>query len=661
MRSLPTITLLLLLVPAVPASAQTWRVAPNVELAAGATPTALAVGEFNSDGRQDLAIADAAGKVIHIRTGNGDGTLGGDRKVVGTTVFPEHIAVADFNADGNEDLSVAAITSSASQVGVARGAGDGAFTIGTGYGVGRAHSLAVGDFNADGWSDLAVAAAEQVVVRRGIGGGSEGRVDIPLGAPARSLASGDFDGNGAEDVVVLVNGAMPRLIVLPGRNDGTFADGKVIQLADEGSELATGDVNGDARDDVVVAVPSKDRVVVRLGNGDGTLREGLADVAVGDQPEALAVGDVDGDGNEDVVTANAAADSVSVRPGNGDGSFRDDGDTAVGDRPLDVVIGDFDADGRNDLATANHDAGTVSVRLGAGALGGNLLVNGGFEQGLGARTPAESPDIPGWTTVGGMTFVRFGATPHFGTPTWLDAARFGGGRHFLWGGDSTGFGGVTEASQTVAVTDAAEAIDGGRAEARLSAQLGGGLAFPDEMTATAEFLDADGVALGVLRIGPVTPEERRNATTLQRRTGSAPLPAWTRRIRVTMTSRDTDRWSSAIADNVKLTVTSLPAPQPTSRPAFGPDTRVTISLASRRAPLRVRVANANAFEVTGRLSGRRFAVAAGGRTAVRLPLRKAQRRRLVRRGRVAVRLAAVVADPAGNRRSVSKRVSLRRR
>ena len=58
----------------------------------------------------------------------------------------------------------------------------------------------------------------------------------------------------------------------------------------------------------------------------------------------------------------------------------------VGDGPTDLVLADFNADGREDFAVANHNAGTVSVRLGAGPapLAGNLLVNGGFEQGLGA-------------------------------------------------------------------------------------------------------------------------------------------------------------------------------------------------------------------------------------------------------------------------------------
>ena len=144
---------------------------------------------------------------------------------------------------------------------------------------------------------------------------------------------------------------------------------------------------------------------------------------------------------------------------------------------------------------------------------------------------------------------------------------------------------------------------------------------------------------------------------------SAPVPARTRRIRVTLTSHTPDRWSSASADNVKLTLTTRPPEQPApppSRAAFGADTRVTIALAARRTPVRVRVVNGNAFAVKGTLRSRHFTVGANGRTTVRPALTKSFRRRLRRKGRIALRLSAVVEDPAGNRRTVRRRVSVRR-
>ena len=108
------------------------------------------------------------------------------------------------------------------------------------------------------------------------------------------------------------------------------------------------------------------------------------------------------------------------------------------------------------------------MRLGTSPapLAGNRLVNGGFEQGLPVTLPGEGPAIPGWTTTGGMTFARYGAHPLRGFPSWLDAARWSGGRNVLWGGTR---GPLNTAIQVVDVAAEAGAIDAGRATARASA------------------------------------------------------------------------------------------------------------------------------------------------------------------------------------------------
>lgn len=107
---------------------------------------------------------------------------------------------------------------------------------------------------------------------------------------------------------------------------------------------------------------------------------------------------------------------------------------------------------------------------------------------------------------------------------------------------------------------------------------------------------------------------------------------------------------------------------PAAVAAFGPKTLVRLSLVRKRirprGRLAVRIANANAFAINGRLSGRRltprsFTVGAGARKTVRLRLSKPLRQRLVRRRRLTLRLRAAVRDPAGNERTVRKRVAPR--
>ena len=247
--------------------------------------------------------------------------------------------------------------------------------------------------------------------------------------------------------------------------------------------------------------------------------------------------------------------------------------------------------------------------------------------------------------------------------------------------------GITAASQTVDVSASAEAIDAGRGTANLSAYLGGARAYGDRMAARADFRSGASEALGSLEIGPVTAQDRHNVTTLLRRATTAAVPAGTRSIRVTLTSIDDDKtYSSAMADNVKLTLTTAPAPLPSQGPEpggappptarFGPDTLVTLAPVrtriGARQPLTVRVRNRNAFAVTGRLRGavtvrgarvrlraRSLELPQAASRTVRVSLPARARRQLVRTHALRLSLTAAVTDPAGNARRVTKRVRLR--
>ncbi len=117
-------------------------------------------------------------------------------------------------------------------------------------------------------------------------------------------------------------------------------------------------------------------------------------------------------------------------------------------------------------------------------------------------------------------------------------------------------------------------------------------------------------------------------------------------------------------------------------PAFGAKTLVTLTLAAKRiparGPLKIRVANANGFEITGRLSGQtvnRISAARKRRIKLRAKQFKVAGQRengrparacrspsgalLKRTGRVRLRLTAKVRDPADNARTVKKRVTPR--
>src|SRR5690349_7152345 len=68
-------------------------------------PTAIADGDFNGDGRQDVAVANNGTDDVSILLGSGSGSFGPPTNF-GAGPSPEALAVGDFNRDSNQDLVV---------------------------------------------------------------------------------------------------------------------------------------------------------------------------------------------------------------------------------------------------------------------------------------------------------------------------------------------------------------------------------------------------------------------------------------------------------------------------------------------------------------------------------------------------------------------------
>ena len=130
---------------------------PSVPAVSGAS--FVVAGDFNADGRLDLAVCDNLGNSVTILLGNGDGTFtsaSGSPIPVGNQ--PDAIVTGDFNNDGKLDLAIANFGDNT--ITLLLGNGDGTFTQtgGSPYAVGKGpYQIAAADFNGDGKLDLAVA------------------------------------------------------------------------------------------------------------------------------------------------------------------------------------------------------------------------------------------------------------------------------------------------------------------------------------------------------------------------------------------------------------------------------------------------------------------------------------------------------------------------
>ena len=127
-----------------------------VTYAVGYSPAAIAVADFNGDGKLDLAVNSIGlggpSSTISILLGNGDGTFQPARNnVLGAQSF--FVVAGDFNGDGKQDLAWPNYGSNA--VSIQLGNGDGTFKPPVNYSAGTGpETLAIGDFNGDGKPDI---------------------------------------------------------------------------------------------------------------------------------------------------------------------------------------------------------------------------------------------------------------------------------------------------------------------------------------------------------------------------------------------------------------------------------------------------------------------------------------------------------------------------
>ncbi len=348
----------------------------------GQEPYSVAVGDFNGDGKLDLAVVNNLSSTVSILLGNGDGTFNpatGSPINVGSV--PESVAVGDFNGDGKLDLAV--VNWVDEDVSILLGNGDGTFTpastptvsVGT-----DPNSVAVGDFNGDGKLDLAVSnyVDSTVSILLGNGDGTFTPASTPtvsVGFWPTSVAVGDFNGDGKLDLAVAnYCGSDPtcsspgNVSILLGNGNGTFTPAASSpSVGVYASSVAVGDFNGDGKLDLAVTSSNNNTVSILLGNGDGTFTPAPTP-SVGFWPTSVAVGDFNGDGKLDLAVANecgsdttCSSSNVSILLGDGTGNFTAAPSPSVGLYPISLAVGDFNGDGRLDVASANYGSNTVSI------------------------------------------------------------------------------------------------------------------------------------------------------------------------------------------------------------------------------------------------------------------------------------------------------------
>lgn len=293
------------------------------QFAVGENIRSLAVADFDNDGNLDLAWVNNYYQFgytnVSVMLGNGDGTFRAPT-YPRTEWGPLTLAVGDFNGDGKTDLAVSEDDyNSFGYFEALLGDGRGGFTQAPGQqnSYPTAGGLTVADLDRDGTLDvITLNGGRGGFALLGNGAGSFSgydQRDYYVDA-ASVVAVGDFTGDGVPDAVSAGAGAV---FVLLGRGDGRFDPPMgATPSGNQETSVAAADFNGDGKLDAVTSEVDTGTVGLVLGNGDGTLNYAGA-LAVGSSPSAVVVGDFNGDGRPDVAAANAGSNTVSMLLNNG--------------------------------------------------------------------------------------------------------------------------------------------------------------------------------------------------------------------------------------------------------------------------------------------------------------------------------------------------------
>ncbi len=307
-------------------------------------------GDFNGDGKTD--IASASGTTLYLYFGNGNGTFtAAPPTTVPVVNAPGYNFTGDFDGDGKTDIAVAYGPSLYLYLGNGNG-----FTVANTTPVPQWNTSKpgynlTGDFNGDGKTDIAVAYGSSLYLYLGNGNGFTvaNTTTVPIWNTPDYIFTGDFNGDGKTDIAVAY--ATSLYLYLGNDNGFTVANTTPVPTWGGVGYNFVGDFNGDGKTDIAVAVGAN--LYLYLGSDNGFIVANTTPVPALNytSPRYNFTGDFNGDGKTDIAVAYGT--SLYLYLGNGTGfTVANTTTVPIWNTPDYNFRGDFNGDGKTDFAVA---------------------------------------------------------------------------------------------------------------------------------------------------------------------------------------------------------------------------------------------------------------------------------------------------------------------
>jgi hypothetical protein len=342
-----------------------------------AQQNSVVAGDFNGDGRLDLAVSTALT--------SGTLSLSGQVEVffqdpVRPGVFsqvisfaagknPNQVATADLNGDGLLDLVVANTDSDSVSVLLNDPLRPGIFLPAVNYPCGPAPlSVAIGDLNRDGFPDIAVAVDDgiDILFQTPAVAGTfllSSPPELAVTGGTFSVAIGDLDGDGNRDIAAAGSSTVDVFFQNP-LTPGVFLQPAIFTAGLRPNAVAIADMDRDGLLDIAVAnlgssIDGSGSSISVLLQDPVTARNFLPvrNFATPNGAQNLAVGDLNGDSFPDIAvasvvlsSANRGSVSIFLQDSAAPGNFLFADSKPDGFNPRSVAIGDLNIDGKPDIA-----------------------------------------------------------------------------------------------------------------------------------------------------------------------------------------------------------------------------------------------------------------------------------------------------------------------